>query len=113
MSFDLQGGTGAISSQTVASGETASEPTVIPTKTGYLFGGWYADSACTEEFDFSDPITETTVIYAKWNETVKVTYKLKTFKDVTSVIVKDSAATPPTLVDFHSHGQNAAYYNYL
>ena len=113
VSFDLQGGTGAISSQTVASGETASEPTVIPTKTGYLFGGWYADSACTEEFDFSDPITETTVIYAKWNETVKVTYKLKTFKDVTSVIVKDSAATPPTLVDFHSHGQNAAYYNYL
>lgn len=113
VSFDLQGGSGNISSQTVAAGETATEPASIPTKNGYLFGGWYADSECTEEFDFSTPINETTVVYAKWNETVTITYKLKTFNDVTSVVEKNSTVTPPELGSFHVQGENAAYERYL
>ena len=45
-----------------------------PTKTGYTFGGWYADAACTTAFTFPDtmPDYENTgagkgvTVYAKW-----------------------------------------------
>ena len=32
--------------------------------------GWYNDSALTDEFDFSSPITEDTTLYAKWQQVV-------------------------------------------
>ncbi|MBQ0137196.1 MAG: InlB B-repeat-containing protein [Bacteroidales bacterium] len=31
------------------------------------FGGWYADAACTQTFDFSSIINQDTKVYAKWN----------------------------------------------
>ena len=39
-------------------------------KTGYVFGGWYLDEACTERFDLNSTQTECIDInlYAKWIE---------------------------------------------
>ena len=38
-----------------------------PVKDGYIFAGWYADSALTKTFDFKNTkITENTTIYAKF-----------------------------------------------
>jgi uncharacterized repeat protein (TIGR02543 family) len=37
-----------------------------PTATGYDLVGWYTDEALTEAFDFTQPVTEDTVLYAKW-----------------------------------------------
>lgn len=37
-----------------------------PTKTGYLFDGWYMDKAYTKEFTETTPITESIIVYAKW-----------------------------------------------
>lgn len=38
-----------------------------PTKSGYVFGGWYKDEALTEPWNFSeDVVTEYTWLYAKW-----------------------------------------------
>ncbi len=39
-----------------------------PTKEGYAFSGWYKDSECTEEFEFSGILKEDTTIYAGWKE---------------------------------------------
>ncbi|MBO7047317.1 MAG: InlB B-repeat-containing protein [Spirochaetia bacterium] len=44
---------------------------VNPTKVGYLFGGWYSNSACTGDALIqinTDAITENITLYAKWNE---------------------------------------------
>lgn len=38
----------------------------IPEVEGYTFDGWYADAAHTTEFDFTQPITGDTTVYAKW-----------------------------------------------
>lgn len=39
----------------------------IPTMTGYTFGGWYKEAACTTAWDFAvDVITADTILYAKW-----------------------------------------------
>lgn len=40
-----------------------------PTEAGYVFGGWYIDEACTEEWDFdSDTVRESLTLYAKWEK---------------------------------------------
>lgn len=42
-----------------------------PTATGYTFGGWYKDMACTEEWDFdTDTVQESLTLYAKWEKEI-------------------------------------------
>ena len=53
-----------IRGQKLPSGTTAP----APTKVGYLFSGWYKDSAYTESFDFSIAFIENCTAYAKWTE---------------------------------------------
>ncbi|WP_281384869.1 InlB B-repeat-containing protein [Cohnella nanjingensis] len=64
VSFDSNGGS-AVSSQTRTYGSTASEP-AAPTKTGYTFDGWYADSGLSAPFSFATAIAGDTQLYAKW-----------------------------------------------
>ncbi len=50
----------------VKAGDTIKEPTV-PTEDGYVFTGWYKDSACMISWDFSkDTINADTTLYAGW-----------------------------------------------
>ena len=64
--FDTDGGS-TIENQTVDYNAKATRPE-DPTKDGFTFGGWYADSELTQEFDFDTLITQNTTIYAKWTE---------------------------------------------
>ena len=64
--FNSNGG-GFVSAQSVKSGEKAVKP-ADPVKEGFTFGGWYKDSECKTAFDFNTPITELTMVYAKWND---------------------------------------------
>ena len=69
VTFNLDGGTWTdtgTNSQVVNDGETAIRPT-NPTKSGHVFAGWYADSACTTPFSFLTAITSNKTIYAKWD----------------------------------------------
>ena len=70
VSFDLnyEGATGAPASQTVNSGEKATEPPV-PDRAGYSFSGWYKESECSNLFNFNtESISSTIVLYAKWED---------------------------------------------
>lgn len=67
VSFNMNGHGNAISDLCVQSGAAIVLPTA-PTATGYTFAGWYADAACTQEWDFSTPVTAATTLYAKWTE---------------------------------------------
>lgn len=73
VTFDVDGGT-PIEAKTVEEGKTVERP-ADPTKNGYIFAGWYSDSARTKEFSFSSPITADTTVYAKWTE-AEVYYKI-------------------------------------
>lgn len=66
VTFDSNGGS-AVASQTVTSGETATEP-VDPTKSGYDFDAWYSDNQFTTEYNFATPVTADITLYAKWVE---------------------------------------------
>ncbi len=62
--FDSNGGS-AVLPQYVLSGDQANMP-VSPTKDGYWFTGWYADSGFTTLFDFDSAVTADTTVYARW-----------------------------------------------
>ena len=52
------------------------EPTA-PTKTGYSFAGWYADSSFNTKFNFNTKLTSNVSIYAKWTiNTYNINYNL-------------------------------------
>lgn len=62
--FDTDGGSDVVKIR-VKANRTIEEPEA-PVKEGYIFGGWYSDPECTEEFDFNATITKNTTLYAKW-----------------------------------------------
>lgn len=58
---------GSFADQTIEHGETIkTDKLIIPTVEGFTFDGWYADENRTIEFDFTQPITSNTTVYAKW-----------------------------------------------
>lgn len=58
---------GSFKDQTIEHGKLIeTDKLTIPEVEGYTFDGWYADAAHTTEFDFTQPITGDTTVYAKW-----------------------------------------------
>ena len=72
VAFDSKGGS-TISAQKVNHGNVITEPEA-PEKSGFIFGGWYTDSECTEKYDFATPVKTSFTLYAKW---ISVTEKFK------------------------------------
>lgn len=64
VTFDTAGGS-SIENQTIDRWNNAIEPKE-PIKDGYKFIGWYEDSTYQFRFDFYQPITADTTLYAKW-----------------------------------------------
>lgn len=70
VTFNANGGNGAPAAVTVEEGKPVAEPTTKPTRTGYVFDGWYKDEAGTQKYDFSAAVTDNITLYAKWKEDV-------------------------------------------
>lgn len=65
VSFDSNGGS-AVGSATGKTGETIAAPDA-PSRTGYVFAGWYSDQNCTKQWDFdSDTVPGAITLYAGW-----------------------------------------------
>jgi uncharacterized repeat protein (TIGR02543 family) len=78
VTFDLNGAPGqAPTHPAVLSGGTITEPMSAPQRTGYTFGGWFTEAACTTQWDFNNTITANRTLYAKWSQiTYTVTFNL-------------------------------------
>ena len=66
LSFDTNGGS-AIAAQNVVEGTKPVKPQ-DPVRDGFIFTGWYTDSACQTPFSFSNELTEDITVYAGWQE---------------------------------------------
>ncbi|HOI46358.1 MAG TPA: InlB B-repeat-containing protein, partial [Bacilli bacterium] len=75
VTFESNDGT-MVANQTINYGGTVVTPTA-PTKTGYTFDGWYANSELTTAYNFSNLVTANMTLYAKWTaETKTITFVL-------------------------------------
>ena len=66
LKFNTNGGS-AIADQVVVDGTKPVKPQ-DPVKEGYIFTGWYIDSACKTPFDFTKELKADTTVYAGWQE---------------------------------------------
>ncbi len=64
VNFESNGGSEVASVQ-AEEGSAVEKPT-DPTKAGYLFNGWYIDSALETLYDFSGAVTKNLTLYAAW-----------------------------------------------
>lgn len=83
VTFESNGGS-AVESQTVSEGDPASRP-VDPTKSGYVFGGWYIDAALSTPYTFGTVVSTNTTLYAKWYEDVIFT-SVPSVKDIIATV---------------------------
>ncbi|PKM59507.1 MAG: hypothetical protein CVU99_12915 [Firmicutes bacterium HGW-Firmicutes-4] len=68
--FDPQGGTDAFSPITAEYGSNIEEPTPIPTRSNYVFLGWFKEIECNTPWNFTeDTIAGDTNLYGKWDAT--------------------------------------------
>lgn len=67
VTFDVKGGK-SVGSQRVVPGEYAISPAT--SRGGFKFIGWFTESECTNEFDFSTPVTTNMTLYAKWEKRI-------------------------------------------
>ncbi len=69
VSYNTNGGT-SVESMNVVNGKTPVKPE-DPTKDGFVFIGWYSDSACTTPYHFGvNTVTSDVTVYARWAEKV-------------------------------------------
>ena len=63
--FEANGGTPVPSPQNIVHGTQIIQPPAM-TKTGYNFGGWYKEAACTKQWNFAtDTVTGNITLYTK------------------------------------------------
>lgn len=66
VTFNSNGGT-KVDSVKVSKNGTVKEP-AAPTKDGFKFTGWYTDKELTKSYDFSEKVTKSFTLYAKYTE---------------------------------------------
>jgi uncharacterized repeat protein (TIGR02543 family) len=66
VTFDMQGHGTQQAEAEVYDGGLVTEPSA-PSATGWTFGGWFKEAACTNAWNFaSDTVSANTTLYAKW-----------------------------------------------
>ena len=76
VTFESNGGSTVANQEGIRYGACAAEPP-NPGKTGYDFGGWYADEALSAAYDFSTPVVEDITLYARWVPRTDTAYKVE------------------------------------
>ena len=91
VAFETNGGT-AVPSQ-----KYANKPVTAPavSRAGYALVGWYTDEACTAAYDFTQPVTDSVTLYAKWEAAPRYYYNSGTTTD-TDNADEDKKGSPKT-----------------
>lgn len=78
VTYDANGGKYADGANTMDGigvvGEAFAAPTTVPTRNGYVFGGWFTDRACTVPYTFSSYPVDALTLYAGWNTDAAYAY---------------------------------------
>ena len=104
ITFDSMGGSN-VPSITIKGGETFVMP-ANPTKSGYIFAGWYLDASYVELFEGGISINDNLTLYAKWKipEAVEGTQAIfKDFSEISAVEYSTKVANTTTFIDLSDY----------
>ena len=74
VTFDMNGGSGSINPQTVTGNKPLVYPYSKPTRSGFIFRGWFTTPECETVFDFTQKLNKDVTLYAGWFEMVTNVY---------------------------------------
>ena len=89
---------------TISGTEVLAYP-AIPARSGYVFTGWYTDSACTTKYTFSGNITSDMTLYAGWVSVYNSSYNLYE-------VINPSAYSSGSPYYIYSSNTSSSYQNY-
>lgn len=102
VTYNPKGGS-TVGPSTVSSGGVISPAPGSPTRTGYTFGSWYKEDACTTAWNFSsDTVTANITLYAKWTPSAGTPCTITYYSQGDSYVAPVNATTnaiisaPPT-----------------
>ena len=101
--FNLNGGSGSIATQTVSASSPLEYPE-IPTRSGYVFAGWYSKRNDNDSlYDFSQNIAEGSniTLYARW---------IRNYGNTSSLIPLNGSLTVSVPRQGSSNSTNSQYY---
>lgn len=64
--FESNGGTSVDPQTSILLNETVVSP-LDPVRAGYTFEGWFSDLGLSSLYNFTNPVTQDLILYAKWN----------------------------------------------
>jgi uncharacterized repeat protein (TIGR02543 family) len=105
VTFNSNGGSD-VAVLTIDNGAKATKP-ADPTRTGYVFAGWFSDEALTTAFDFETALTANTTLYAKWTAS---TYTLKFDVNGATGTISDKSVSYDEAVDLSKIDTSAITY---
>ena len=96
--FDTDGGS-MVNNQIIQKNDMAIRPTPNPTKPGYSFENWYAEDNFITLWNFNNPITDDTTVYAHWSaDTYRVTFDSQS-ADTEAIPTSETVTSPATTID--------------
>jgi len=101
ITFETNGGS-KVETQTVQKNQCVTEPKA-PEKEGYVFGGWYTDTAFEKAYDFAAKVTAKLTLYAKWT-VEKVSEEKREFTEDTYADVEAQAWYYDAVKYVHENG---------
>ena len=94
------------STVTLNDGNALSYPTV-PTRSGYVFTGWYTDASCTTRYDFTGTITADMTLYAGWQSMYSSAY------NNLNVTAPANYYSSSYYYSYSTYGTSSSYQNYI
>lgn len=105
--FNTNGGS-QVPSVSLKKGELVTRP-ANPSKEHAIFKGWYLDNEYTTEFDFNSPVESNLVLYARFEDMLKVTFILNNEEYKTTYIEANTAVAKPADPDIPGYSFEGWY----
>ncbi|MBP5608857.1 MAG: InlB B-repeat-containing protein, partial [Lachnospiraceae bacterium] len=75
VSFNMNGYGEPIDPVEVVSGDKVTRP-ATPSANGVVFGGWFTEAECTNEYDFNKTVSDNFTLFAKWTQKFTVSFNM-------------------------------------